>query len=528
MAFIVGNISAPPGTDSAEVIAKALRLCGLDAGSIVRADIHKTSLDARKRTAMHFVHSVYIELEDPAYEKKICEKMKNCRFAEPAVIMPLFGERKPEGRIVIAGFGPAGMFAALLLARYGYRPLVLEKGASAEERTRLVKHFWETGELDENSNVQFGEGGAGTFSDGKLTTRIRDPRCRFVLETFAQYGADKSVLTKAKPHIGTDVLRDVVKNMREEIISLGGEICFKTPLTGLHLEDGHIKSVLSDRGEEQCAALIAACGHSARDTLRLLHGTGIQLEPKAFSVGARIEHRQEAVDASLYGKTAGSPLLPVGEYQLSHHTASGRGVYTFCMCPGGTVVAAASERGGIVTNGMSEFARNGDNANAAVAVSVTPDDYEGVFGGVELQAQIERAAFEATREYIAPATTVAGFLNGKPTLKGASVTPTYPRGVEAYELRKLFPGFVTDTLEEGLRAFSRKLKCFGDGGAVLTAPETRTSSPVRIPRGDSLTSVSADNLYPCGEGAGYAGGITSAAVDGIRAALAVMERFAHE
>ncbi len=528
MAIIINNISAPLEMKPEEVIGRALKLCGLNARGAVRADIHKTSLDARRRGSIHFVHSVYIELDDPAAEKKICERVKGSRYAEPAVIMPQFGEAKPEGRIIIAGFGPAGMFAALLLARYGYRPLVLEKGASVDERTALVKRFWRTGELDERSNVQFGEGGAGTFSDGKLTTRIRDPRCRFVLETFAQFGADKSVLTKAKPHIGTDVLRDVVKNMRGEIISLGGEVCFDTPLTGLNISDGRVKSVVSSRGEEPCAALIAAVGHSAHDTLRLFHGTGIQLEPKAFSVGARIEHKQSAVDYSLYGKLAGSPMLPVGEYQLSHHTASGRGVYTFCMCPGGTVVAAASETGRVVTNGMSEFARSGDNANAAVAVSVTPEDYEGVFGGVELQAQIERAAYQATRDYIAPATTVGGFLSGKPSLKNASVSPTYSRGVEAYELRKLFPGFVTDTLEEGLRAFSKKLSCFGDKGAVLTAPETRTSSPVRMPRSESLTSVSAENLYPCGEGAGYAGGITSAAVDGIRAALAVMERFGHE
>ena len=530
MAIIVGNITAPLDMPTEEVIALAIKRCGLSEGDVRCADIHKTSLDARRRggSGIHFVHSVYIETRDPAFGRKIAAKVKDCRYSEPAVIMPGFGSKKPQGRIVIAGFGPAGMFAALLLAQYGYRPLVLEKGASVEERTALVEHFWKTGELDENSNVQFGEGGAGTFSDGKLTTRIKDPRCRFVLETFAKYGADRSVLTKSKPHIGTDMLRSVVRNIRREIIAMGGEIAFCTPLTGLNIKDGRVTSVVSSRGEEPCAALIAACGHSAGETFRLFHGVGIELMPKAFSVGVRIEHKQSAVDSALYGELAGSPLLPKGEYQLSHHTADGRGVYTFCMCPGGTVVAAASESGQVVTNGMSEFARAGENANAAIAVSVTPDDFEGLFGGTELQKKIERAAYDFSHDYIAPATTVGGFLDGSPTLKNASVTPSYQRGVEACELRTLFPDFVSSALEEGLRAFPRKLSCYGDEGAVLTAPETRTSSPIRIPRGESLTAGAAENFYPCGEGAGYAGGITSAAVDGIRAALAVMERYAHE
>lgn len=526
MGFTVNQIAAPVSADKREVIEKARRLCGISPDKIKSADIHKTSLDARKRSNIHFVHSVYFELADPAEEQRLCAKKGFCRMAdEPA--QPNISDKKREGRTVVAGFGPAGMFCALTLARYGYRPLVLEKGAEVDKRTQKVETFWAGGELDENSNVQFGEGGAGTFSDGKLTTRIKDPLCRSILQDFARFGADSSILAKAKPHIGTDVLKTVVKNIRREIIALGGEICFETPLTGITMRNGEIWSVKSSRGEERCAALVVACGHSARETFRLLDNSGIIMQPKPFSVGVRIEHRQTAVNESLYGVHAGNPLLPVGEYQLSHRNAEGRGVYTFCMCPGGTVVAAASEHGGVVTNGMSEFARNGENANAAVAVSVSPSDFgSGVFAGCDFARSIERRAFEMTRGYAAPATTVGGFLSGKPTLKGASVTPTYQRGLAACELRDLFPKFVTDMLEVGLRDFAGKMHCYGDMGAVLTAPETRTSSPIRIPRLENSATAEAANLYPCGEGAGYAGGIMSAAADGMRVARQIAETYA--
>lgn len=529
MAVIISNIKAPVGSSSEEVVSAAVKQFHIPKSAVKSADIYKTSLDARKREQMHFVHSVYLELSDISTEQKLCKKFSSCRPAVSADITPVISKNKRSGRTVIAGFGPAGMFCALMLAKYGYKPLVLEKGADVDSRTEKTKHFWKTGELDEQSNVQFGEGGAGTFSDGKLTTRINDPKCRYVLETFARHGADPSVLTKAKPHIGTDVLRNVVKSIREEITAFGGEISFLTPLTGIDIHNGSVRSVKSERGEEECAALVVACGHSAGDTFRLLHSGGILLEPKPFSVGARIEHTREAVDRSLYGRHAGDPLLPVGEYQLSHHTAEGRGVYTFCMCPGGVVVPAASEKGGIVTNGMSEFARDGRNSNAAVVVSVSPEDFgKKPFDGFDFAKSIETAAFRAMNGYTAPATTVGGFLSGQPTLKNASVQPTYACGVRECELRDIFPKFVTDTLAEGLGAFAKKMDCYGDMGAVLTAPETRTSSPIRMPRSAEGVTAAADNLYPCGEGAGYAGGIMSAAVDGIRAALAVMAQYSPE
>jgi hypothetical protein len=519
----------PVSADKQAVIDRARKLCGLSARQIKSADIHKTSLDARRRGNIHFVHAVYLELHDAEEEVRLCGKLNFCKLAEPAVIAPVISAKKRSGRVIVAGFGPAGMFCALLLARYGYKPLVLEKGAAVEKRDEKVAKFWATGELDENTNVQFGEGGAGTFSDGKLTTRIKDPLCRYVLEAFADFGADSSILTKAKPHIGTDVLKTVVKNIRREIISLGGEIAFETPMTGITVKNGSVASVKSLRGEEECAALVIACGHSAGDTFHILHDSGIYLEPKPFSVGARIEHSQTAVNESLYGDQAGNPLLPVGEYQLSHRNSEGRGMYTFCMCPGGSVVAAASERGGVVTNGMSEFSRNGKNANAAVVVSVSPADFgSGAFDGYEFAKKIERKAYEATRSggYAAPATTVGGFLSGTPTLKNASVEPTYQRGTEACELRELFPSAVSAMLQEGLRIFARKMSCYGDMGAVLTAPETRTSSPIKIPRSEMAVSDQAKNLYPCGEGAGYAGGIMSAATDGLKTALKIMEQFA--
>ena len=527
MPVIINQIKAALGQSSESIIRRGLKQLRIDRSRIRDCAVHKISLDARKREDIHYVCSVFARLDDDELEKQLCSRNKQLTYVSPSSFEPVIGSRKAEGRPVIVGFGPAGMFCALALAQYGYRPIVIERGEQIDKRTQSVRDLWDGGQLNERSNVQFGEGGAGTFSDGKLTTRINDPLCGFVLDTFVKVGAPDEIRTKAKPHIGTDKLRSVVKAIREQIISLGGEVRFDTKLEDITLRSGSVESVMTSGGEQKASAVVLALGHSARDTFEMLASKGIVMQPKAFSVGARIEHLQSDVDKSLYGDHAGDPALPKGEYQLSYRE-NGRGVYTFCMCPGGSVVAAASENGGIVTNGMSEFARDGKNANAALVVGVTPQDFgSGVLDGVDFARSIEQNAFRLTGSYKAPATTVGGFLSGKPTLD-SKVVPTYRPGLVPCDLTKIFPKFVTDMMIKGLDSFSKKMACFGDTAAVLTAPETRTSSPVRITRNDELTALGTDNLYPCGEGAGYAGGIMSAAVDGLKVALKIMETYAPE
>ncbi len=526
MPVIVNQISSPLSADEKSIFDNAVKKLGIGKSHILECRIHKTSLDARKRNDIHFVHSVFIRLDDSELEKKLCEKDTKLTYAVQGSFEPLISHNKREGRVVITGFGPAGMFCGLALAEQGYRPIILERGGDVDSRTSSTQTFWNSGELNVNSNVQFGEGGAGTFSDGKLTTRIKDPLCQYVLERFADFGAPEEILTKAKPHIGTDNLRKIVKAIRMRIIDLGGEVRFENQLLDFTVTNSSVEKAVCSNGEISVSALVLAIGHSARDTFKLLADKGIFLEPKPFSVGARIEHKQSEVDASLYGAHTGNPLLPKGEYQLSYRDKAGRGVYTFCMCPGGTVVPSASEQYGVVTNGMSEFARDGDNANAAMVVSVTPADFgKGVLDGVDFARKIEHNAYIQSGSYKACGTTVKGFLENKPSLDGA-VKPTYALGLTAADYGKVFPKFVTDMMKTGLEQFSHKMKCFGDGGAMLSAPETRTSSPVRITRGENMTSLSCSNLYPCGEGAGYAGGIMSAAVDGIKAALKIMSEFA--
>ncbi len=523
MAVIISQIKTDISADSGEIIKKALKTVGIDKRLTVRSGIHKTSVDARNNEHIKLVSSVRIELEDPRYEERLCEKFPFCSRAERRVSLDVNPVNKDK-KVVIAGFGPAGMFAGLVLAEHGFSPIITERGGDVDSRVKAVDKFAKNAVLDTETNIQFGEGGAGTFSDGKLTTRINDPLCGYVLEKLAESGAPEEILIKAKPHIGTDLLRNVVKTVREKIISLGGTVRFNSKLADINSENGKVISVTLESGEIiPCDALVMAIGHSARDTFEMLLRKKIFLEPKPFSVGARIEHTQEAVDRSLYGKHFSDPNLPKGEYQLSYRLGE-RAAYTFCMCPGGTVVPASSEMGTVVTNGMSVFARDGKNANSAVAVSVSPKDYgSDPLDGVEFARMIERKAYIlGGKNYFAPASTVGNFLNGKGGLSGASVIPTYGVGVTECDLNELFPEFITDMLKIGLEKFSHKMKCFGDMGAVLTAPETRTSSPVRITRSESMESVSLKGLYPIGEGAGYAGGIMSAAVDGVKCALKIM------
>ncbi len=527
MPIIVMNIRTPLEASEPEIISSALREIGVGKRHVLSASIYKTSLDARKRErsreGIRLVSSVLLSLDSEKLEREL-SKRQNVKYFEELELSPVISNRKAEGRVVIAGFGPAGMFAALILSEYGYKPIVLERGGSVDERIEKISDYWSGGELDESTNVQFGEGGAGTFSDGKLTTRINDPLCRYVLEKFVDFGAPENILKTAKPHLGTDNLRDIVKNIRNRIIENGGEVRLHSELTGITFDGERITKVSTPSGEIETSMLILAIGHSARDTFEMLLNSGIRLEPKPFSVGARIEHTQENVDKSLYGDYAESPLLPKGEYQLSYRRPDGRACYTFCMCPGGMVVASACEKETIVTNGMSMYSRDGENANAAVVVSVNPDDFgHGALDGISFASDIERKAYLLSGSSHAPAMTVGDFLGNN---SGRSVVPSYKPGVVDRDLNKLFPQFVSEMMKEGLAKFAREMDCFGNMGAVLTAPETRTSSPVRIPRDENMRAAGTENLIPCGEGPGYAGGIMSAAVDGIRAALEVMKSIA--
>lgn len=525
MSLLVTNVRTPLECGEGEIIEEARRYAGLSRGQIREAAIHKTSIDAR-RQAIVLVSSVLFSLHNNEAAFAVHCKKPNVQLRESKPLEITYGNKKLEGPIVVAGFGPAGMFAALLLAEHGYPVVVAERGGDVDTRVGAVERFWKTGQLDEETNVSFGEGGAGTFSDGKLTTRIGDPRCEYVLSRFVEFGAPQEILHRAKPHVGTDRLRAVVKQIRRRIEEKGGEIRFCTKLEEVTSTAKGVQ--VSVGGEVQLAsALVLAIGHSARDTFRHLAGQNFSMEPKPFSVGVRIEHRQEAIDRALYGKYAGHPALPKGEYQLSYRN-KGEAVYTFCMCPGGVVVPSSSEQGGVVTNGMSEYARDGENANAALVVAVDSADFgTPLFAGMDFQQRLEQAAFAlAGNSYRAPASSVGRFLGENNPLGSGQVTPTYACGIVDCDLGGLFPSRITEMLQTGLRQFERKLHGFSTPDAILTGPETRTSSPVRILRSEWLTAIGQPNVYPCGEGAGYAGGIMSAAVDGIRVAQQIMAVYA--
>ena len=519
----VRSLRLDPGESEDKLRKKAARELHISEREISELIITKKSLDARKKNDIHWLYSVAVKISD---EDRILARSKSknvCRYEHFEYDIPRISAKK---RPVIAGFGPAGMFAALVLAKAGLRPIVLERGRDAESRRKAVEDFRSGGALDPECNVQFGEGGAGTFSDGKLNTGIKDKRIRWMLEQFVLHGAPESILYDAKPHIGTDILINVVQNIRQTVISLGGEVRFGAKLTGLKADKNTLCGIEVTEGDRvytiDCSRLILAVGHSARDTFEMLDSMGVPMEPKAFSMGVRIEHRQADIDKAQYGE--GSDKLPPADYSLNVHLPDGTSAYTFCMCPGGEVIAAASETGEICTNGMSLNARAGENANSALLVTLHPEDfpYEGTLGGVRWQREIERRAFALSGDYRAPAQTVGSFLKREKGAPSAKVTPSYRPGVYWCELHELLPERITSVLEAALPELGKKLCGFDDPEGVLTAPETRSSSPVRILRNERCTSE-LRGLYPCGEGAGYAGGITSAAVDGMRCAGALME-----
>jgi uncharacterized FAD-dependent dehydrogenase len=527
--LLIRNIRLPLSAGENEACRRALASAHIPAGCVQSMGIAKLSVDARHGRP-ELVYTVAVALADPQSEAQYQAPPAVALQQKPQLILTP-GTERMEHRPVVCGFGPAGMFAALLLAREGFAPIVLERGPKLQERVRAVEHFSATGELSPNANIQFGEGGAGTFSDGKLTTRIGDALCGYVTDVFLQHGAPPEIAWQQKPHVGTDLLRGVIASIREEILSLGGEIYFDTELTGLETSGGRLKGIRisAGAGEIPCETLLLAVGHSARDTFGMLMDSGLTLSCKPFSVGFRAEHLQSEIEKSLYHEAAGNPALPRGEYQLSQHIGA-RCVYTFCMCPGGRVVAAASEEGRVVTNGMSYHARDGKNANAAVVISVDGADFgQDPCRAIAFQRELEQKAFaagQAAGRYAAPAENIQSFLSGEGRLTIGSVQPTYDRGVTAADLGALLPGELAEGLRSGLRAFEHKLAGYTAPDAILTGLETRTSSPVRLLRGEDFQSAALAGLYPCGEGAGYAGGIMSAAVDGLRAARAVCERYA--
>ena len=525
----IRDISLPPDGDMARLVQAAARQLRISPNEIKQLDLKRRSVDARKKNDVRIIYTVDVAVK--GREDKIL-KMAHCARASLAQD-PVYHVPQPRSipaqRPVIVGFGPAGMFAALVLSMAGLRPLVLERGQDAKARHAAVLEFWKTGTLDPECNVQFGEGGAGTFSDGKLNTGVKNERIGWILEQFAGAGASADILYDAKPHIGTDELVTVVQNLRETIIHYGGEVCFGVKVTGLVTEDGCVTGVRAAQGGEEAvipaSCVLLAIGHSARDTFEALHAQGVPMEPKPFSMGVRIEHPQRLVNESQYGPFADAPGLGAADYKLNVRLPDGSSAYTFCMCPGGYVVAAASEEGGVVTNGMSDHARDGENANAALLVTLNPADFpdRSPLGGMYWQRQLEQTAFRAGgSNYRAPAQLVGDFLARRPSQTLGGVQPTYRPGVTLCELHTVLPERITSVLEQALPELDRKLHGFAAPDAVLTAPETRSSSPVRILR-DETRQSQLRGLYPCGEGAGYAGGITSAALDGILTAEAVIE-----
>ena len=521
------EVKLPLDHSEADIQAAILRRLGITADDLAGYSIFRRSHDARNKTAIAVIYSLDVQLNNEAAHLPRLQGM--AQVAPTPDMEYRFVAHAPAGpaaRPIVIGMGPCGLFAGLILAQMGFRPLLLERGKAVRERTQDTFALWRQGRLDPESNVQFGEGGAGTFSDGKLYSQIKDRKHhgRKVLTEFVKAGAPAEILYVSKPHIGTFRLVGVLEKMRAAITALGGEIRFRSRVADLDIDQGRIRGVVLQGGEHLAADhVILAIGHSARDTFRMLHERGVYIEAKPFSLGFRIEHPQHLIDRCRFGRHAGHPLLGAADYKLVHHGRNGRSVYSFCMCPGGTVVAAASEPGGVVTNGMSQYSRKERNANAGIVVGITPADYpEGPLAGVALQRRWEVRAFElGGGDYRAPAQLVGDFLAGRPSTSLGSVPPSYAPGVKPGDLSESLPEYAVEAIRAALPAFDKQIKGFAMPDAVLTGVETRTSSPIRIKRGDDYQSRNVAGLYPAGEGAGYAGGILSAAVDGIEVAEAV-------
>ena len=526
----IGQLKLEPNhseQDLLQKIAKTLRISETD---IKEYHIKKKSIDARKKPLLQFVYTIDVEVVN---ETGVLKRQKGSQVTIAKDIryeFPKAGTQVMKHRPIIIGSGPAGLFCAYLLAETGYRPIVFERGASVEERQKDIEKFWETGVLNTNSNVQFGEGGAGTFSDGKLNTGVKDPvgRNRKVLEIFVENGAPEEILYLNKPHIGTDVLISVVKNMRDKIISLGGEVHFRSQMTDFELKNDELKSVmiLSEGKEVLVSAetLVLAIGHSARDTFSMLYEKGIPMNPKAFAVGVRIEHPQKQINVSQYGENCPYEL-PSADYKVVTNLENGRGVYSFCMCPGGYVVNASSEEGLLAVNGMSYHARNGKNANSAIVVTVTPEDYGTVhpLSGMYFQQNLERKTFEEGKGLV-PVQRFDDFCANRATNKLGTVVPQIKGNYRLANVRTIFPEEVANSIELGIKSFDKQIHGFADNDVVLSGVESRTSSPIRILR-DEDYMIRNTGIYPCGEGAGYAGGITSAAIDGIKIAENICKKF---
>ena len=527
--LIINNIKLPIDASVEEAFSVAegkLKKSNIKVKNL-KFSVYRRSVDARKRDDIKFVYSISVSGEFSNVSEKTLAMLG---ASEDKTELPKaqYGDEILSARPVVVGSGPCGLFSALMLAENGYRPILIERGGSVSERVKQIEEFKKTRVLDTNTNIQFGAGGAGTFSDGKLITRINDGMSSYVLERFVEFGAPEEILYLAKPHIGTDVLSKIVDRMIEKIELLGGEVRFHTVFENTSLSSSKIASINTNNGKIETGVLVLAIGHSARDTYEMLMSSGVSIAAKNFSVGMRIEHLTETIDRGMYGKMAGHPKLGHAEYALSHNTKE-RGVYTFCMCPGGEVVAATSEEYGVVVNGMSEHKRNGRNSNSAVVCSVFTSDYgNSPIKAIEFQRKIERAAFHAGgKDYSAPIITFGDFLNGKAIHEPSSVLPTYmDGGIKLASPSEYLPDFVSDGIKNAILDFDKKIHGFADPNAVLTGAETRTSAPLRILRNDvTRVALGFENLYPAGEGAGYAGGITSAAIDGIRTALAIMKKY---